>query len=129
MTPPTKDITLEVDAGNGDLARVAAALARQQVTLRAGAAVTSGRRVVARFIPSDLDAARNALDIAGVRFEEADIVSIQLEPRPGELVRLISRLAQGGVGLRALYLTATSERHLEIAIVPTNVARAVRALK
>jgi hypothetical protein len=124
-----KDITIRIDSGNGELTRVAAALARDQVVLTAGTAVNTGRHFVARFIPSDLDAARHALDGAGVRFEEGDIVRVRLEPRPGELVHLISRLALGGVGLRALYLTSTSERHLEIAVAPTNIARAVRALR
>jgi hypothetical protein len=124
-----KDITIDIDSRNGELARVAAALARDQVTLRAGAAVNTGRRFVARIIPSNLDAARHALDAAGVRFEEGDIVPVRLEPRPGELVHLISRLTLGGVGLRALYLTSTSDRHLEIAVAPTNIARAVRALR
>src|SRR5215211_569932 len=108
-----KDISIDIDATNGELARVAAALARNQVTLRAGAAVNTGPRLVARFIPSDLDGARQALEAAGVRFYENDIIPVRLDPRPGELVRLVSRLALGGVALRALYLTSSSDRQLE----------------
>ncbi|HUR33317.1 MAG TPA: hypothetical protein VM032_05950 [Vicinamibacterales bacterium] len=124
-----KDITIDINAGNGELARVAAALAREQVTLRAGAAVCTGPRFVARFIPSSLDAARHALDRAGVAFEESEIIAVRLEARPGELVELVGKLAAGGVGLRALYLTAATGRQLEIAVAPTNIARAVRALR
>ncbi|MFN8067012.1 MAG: hypothetical protein U0P82_19625 [Vicinamibacterales bacterium] len=124
-----KDITLDLDARNGDLARIAAALARHHVTLKAGAAVSSGPRVVARFIPSDLDGARRALDSANVRFHESDIVPVTLEARPGELVGLITRLASGGVGVKALYLTSAADGRLELAVAPTNVARALRALE
>ena len=124
-----KDFTIEIDSRNGELARVAAALARARVTLRAGAVVSTGPRFVARFIASDLEAARDALESSDVPFEENDIVTVRLEPRPGELVQLISRLTLGGVDLRALYLTSTTERSLEIALAPTNVARAIHALR
>src|SRR5688500_15403133 len=102
VTVQMKDITIEIDARNGDLARVAAALARHQVTLRAGAAVSSGPRIVARFVPSDLDAARQALESSGISFQESDIVPVSLDARPGQLAHLITRLAMEGVGVRAL---------------------------
>lgn len=124
-----KDFTIDIDSRNGDLARVAAALARHQVTLRAGAAVNTGRRFVARFVQSDTEATRNALDAAGVPFEEGHIVPVQLAGRAGELAALLTTLSNGGVGVRALYLTSTSGGGLEVAVAPTNVARALRALK
>ena len=123
-----KDFTIDIDSRNGELARVAAALARHQVTLRAGAAVNTGRRFLARFVPSDIEKARAALDGAGIQFEENHIVPVQLEGRAGELAVLLARLANGGVGVRALYLTSTSANGLEVAVAPTNVARALRAL-
>jgi hypothetical protein len=124
-----RDITIEIDARNGDLARVAAALARRQVTLRAGAAVSSGPRIVARFVPSHLDAARQALDDAGISFQESDIVPVSLDARAGQLAHLIAQLATQGVGVRALYLTSAANGRLELALAPTNVARTLRALK
>lgn len=129
MAPEMKDITIEIDARNGDLARVAAALARHQVTLRAGAAVSSGPRIVARFVPSDLDAARQALDGSGISFQESDIVPVSLDARPGQLAHLITALAIEGVSVRALYLTSTANGRLELAVAPTNVARTLRALQ
>jgi hypothetical protein len=123
-----KDFTIDIDSRNGDLARVAAALARYKVTLRAGAAVNTGRRFVARFVPSDIEATRNALDVAGVPFEEGHIVPVRLAGHAGELAALLTRLANGGVGVRALYLTSTSGGGLEVAVAPTNVARTLRAL-
>jgi hypothetical protein len=122
-----KDFTIDIDSRNGELARIASALASRQVTLRAGAAVNSGRRFIARFVPSDTEAAREALEAAGVPFEESYIVPVRLEGRSGELASLLAQLANGGVGVRALYLTSTSNG-LEVAVAPTNVARALRAL-
>src|SRR5262245_28028812 len=98
-----RDFMIELPPRAGELARIASALARHQVTLRAGTAMVVGRRLVARFIPSDETAARVALDAAGVRFEESEIVPVLLESRAGELAMLSARLASGGVGVRAIY--------------------------
>lgn len=124
-----RDFAIELPQRSGELARVASALARQQVTLRAGTALGVGRRLIARFIPSDVEATRQALDAAGIPFEESEIIPVLLESRAGELAMLSTRLANGGVGVRAIYLTATSGNLLEVGIVPTNVARARRALE
>ena len=123
-----RDFTIDLSARSGELARVASVLARHHVTLRAGTALVIGRRLVARFIPSDEAATRSALDAAGVRFEENEIVPVLLESRAGELAMLSARLASGGVGVRAIYLTATVGDLVEVAIVPTNLARARLAL-
>jgi hypothetical protein len=124
-----RDFAIDLNARSGELARVASVLARHQVTLRAGTAMVVGRRLVARFIPSDEAATRLALDVAGVRFEESEIVPVLLESRAGELAMLSTRLASGGVGVRAIYLTATVGRLIEVAVVPTNLARARLALE
>ncbi|MGE3956514.1 MAG: hypothetical protein AB7H96_07325 [Vicinamibacterales bacterium] len=124
-----KDFTIDIDARNGDLARVAAALARHHVTLKAGAAVSTGPRFVARFVPSDFHAARLALEGAGIRFDENDVIPVSLAPRPGELAALIARLSSGGVGVRALYLTSGTGGRLELALAPSNLALASRVLR
>ena len=67
-----RDLTIELTHRPGELARVASMLARHQVTLKAGCALAIGRRLIARLIPSDIDAARRALDAAEVRFRRAN---------------------------------------------------------
>jgi hypothetical protein len=124
-----RDIAIELKSGAGELARIASMLAREKVTLKAGTALIVGGRMVARFIPSDIAAARRALDAAGVRFEESEILPIVLESRAGELAMLAARLASGGVGIRAIYLTGAANDLLEVAIVPDNIARARRILE
>jgi hypothetical protein len=124
-----RDFTFELHHRSGELARIASALARQQVAIRGGTLLTFGPRLVARFIPSDLDAARRALDGADVRFEESEIMPVLLESRAGELAMLSTRLANAGVSVRAIYITGTNGRVLEVAVVPDNIARARRALE
>jgi hypothetical protein len=124
-----RDLLFELRPRPGELARIASALARQQVAIRGGTLLAMGPRILARVIPSDLDAARRALDAAGVRFEESEILSVLVESRAGELAMLSTRLASGGVSVRALYVTGTSGNILEVAVATDNIARARRALE
>jgi hypothetical protein len=123
-----RDFAIELKQRPGELARVAAILAQHGVTLRAGVALAVGTHMMARFIPSDIEAARRALDSANIRFEEGEIVPVIVESRAGELAMLSTRLAEGGVGIRALYVTGSTGNVLHLAIVPENAAKARRVL-
>jgi len=124
-----RDLLLELPPRPGELARIASALARQQVAIRGGTLMAIGPRILARFIPSDLDAARRALEGADVPFEETEIMPVLLESRAGELAMLSTRLAEGGVALRALYMTSTAGNLVELALVADNAERIRRALE
>jgi hypothetical protein len=124
-----RDLVLELPPRPGELARIASALAREQVAIRGGTLMAIGPRILARFIPSDLDAARRALEAADVPFEENEIMPVLLESRAGELAMLSTRLASGGVSVRAIYITGTSGNILEVAVATDNIARARRALE
>lgn len=124
-----RDVLIELKPHPGELARVASILAQHHVTLKAGTALVVGGRIVARFVPSSIEAARRALDAACIRFEEGEIVPVLLESRAGELAMLSSRLADGGVGVKAIYLTGTAGPLIELAIVPDNTQKAKRVLE
>jgi hypothetical protein len=124
-----RDFALELKQRPGELARVASTLARHHVTLKAGTALAVGTHLIARFVPSDIEAARRALDAADIRFEEGEIVPVLLESRAGELAMLSSRLADAGITVRAMYLTARVGHLVELAIVPDNPERARRVLE
>lgn len=123
-----RDFAIELKQRPGELSRVASILAQHRVTLRAGVALAVGTHLIVRFIPSDIEAARRALDSANMRFEEGEIVPVVVESRAGELAMLSTRLAEGGVGIRALYVTGSRGNVLHLAIVPENAAKARRVL-
>lgn len=124
-----RDFAIELKPRAGEIARVASILAQHHVTLKAGVLLAVGPRLLARFVPSDIEGARRALEVADVRFEEHEIVPVLVESRAGELAILSTRLAERGVAVRALYLTSTAGNLVELAIVPDNVEKARRALE
>jgi hypothetical protein len=128
MSNHSRDFAIELKPRPGELARVASMLATHHVTLKAGVAMAVGPRIFARFVPNDVEATRRALDAANVRFEEHEIVPVLVESRAGELAILSTRLAAGGVALRALYLTSTAGNLVELALVADNAERIRRAL-
>jgi len=80
-------------------------------------------------VPSDIDAARRALDMADVRFSESEVVPVLVESRAGELAMLSTRLADNNVIVRAFYITATIGNVVELGLVVDNPDRVKRALE
>jgi len=64
--------------------------------------------VLVRIIADDVEAARAALEGAGIRFTEGEVVQVLLENRAGELATVTTKLAEAKVNLRAIYLTESS---------------------
>jgi hypothetical protein len=124
-----RDFAIQLTHRPGELARVANILGRHRVNLKAVAGLAIGTHVTIRIVPDDVEAARTALESANIRFEESEVVQVLLENRAGELATVSSRLGEGGVNLRAIYLTGIAGNLVELAIVPDDVKKAKRLLE
>lgn len=124
-----KDFAIELTHRPGELARVADALSRYGVNIKALAGVAIGQHVVVRIIGDEAESARAALERANIRFEEEEVVKVVLENRAGELATVSTKLAEAGVNLRAIYLTGIVDDLVELAIVADNPKKARRALE
>jgi hypothetical protein len=124
-----RDFAVRLDHRPGELARVAAVLSHYRVNLTSVAGVAIGNRVIIRLIPDDVDATRDALEAADIAFQESEAIRVVLAHRPGELAVVTSQLAEGGINLRAIYLTRVTGGLVELAIVPDNVEHARRLLR
>jgi hypothetical protein len=123
-----RDFAIQLTHRPGELARVANILGRHRVNLKAVAGLAIGTHVTIRIVPDDVESARAALESANIRFEESEIVQVLLENRAGELATVSARLGEGGVNLRAIYLTGIAGNLVELAIVPDDVKKAKRLL-
>jgi hypothetical protein len=124
-----RDFAIQLTHRPGELARVATILGRHRVNLRAVAGLAIGTHVTIRILPDDIEAARAALESSNIRFEESEIVQVLLENRAGELAAVSARLGDGGVNLRAIYLTGIAGDLVELAIVADDVKKAKRLLE
>lgn len=123
-----RDFAIQLTHRPGELARVANALSNQRVNIKSVAGLAIDKYVTVRIIADDVEAARAALESANIRFEESEVVQVLLENRAGELAAVSTKLADGGVNLRAIYLTGSAGNLVELAIVPDDVKKAKRLL-
>jgi len=124
-----RDCTIQLTNHPGDLARVAQALARRAVNIKALAALSMDGQAIARIIPDDIEAARKALEAGHIRFVESEVHTVLLENKAGSLADMTNRLGDAGINLEALYLTGIAEDLVEIAIVCDNPKKAKKLLE
>lgn len=100
-----KDLTIELEDRPGALAEMGAALGRAGVSVEGGGAWVVDGRGVAHFLVADGEAARSALEAAGIRVAAAREVVVQRldQARPGQLGELTRRMAEAGVNIEVLY--------------------------
>jgi hypothetical protein len=99
------------------------------VNLKAVTGLALEHHVLVRIIADDADAARSALEGAGIRFSEGEVVQVLLENRAGELAAVTAKLAEAKVNLRAIYLTGIVDNLVELAIVTDDPKKAKRMLE
>ena len=123
-----KDCSIQLTNRPGDLARVAQALARRGVNIKALAGLSIDGQASARIIPDDIEAARSALEAANIRFTESEVHTVLLENKAGQLAEVLERLGHSGINLEALYLTGILDDLVEIAFVCDDPKRTKKLL-
>jgi hypothetical protein len=124
-----RDFTVQLTHHPGELARVANALSLAGVNIKSLAAMSLGHQAQLRFIPDDVEAARNALQENNIRFEEKELVTVLLENRAGELTGIAGELANAGVNLEATYVVGLAGDLIELAIAADDVKKTKKALE
>jgi hypothetical protein len=124
-----RDCSLQLTNKPGDLARVAEALARRGVNIKALAGLSIGGVAMARILPDDIVAARSAFEAANIRFTESEVHLVLLENKAGILATVTNRLGDAGINLEAIYVTGIADDLVELAIVSDNPKKAKKILE
>jgi hypothetical protein len=124
-----RDCSIQLTNHPGDLARVAQALGRRGVNIKALAAMSTGGTAMARILPDDIVVARSTFEAANIRFTESEVHLVLLENTPGMLANVTNRLGDAGVNLEALYIAGVADDLVELAIVSDNPKKAKKILE
>lgn len=124
-----KDCSIQLTNHPGDLARVAQALSRRGVNIKALAGMSIGGVAMARILPDDIVVARSALEAAKIRFTESEVHLSLLENKAGVLADLTNRLGEAGINLEAIYVTGIADDLVELAIVTDNPKKTKKLLE
>ena len=118
---------VELDNRPGELARIAAAIAEKGINITNGAGLAVGQTGGFGFTTNDEAGTRSALDAAGCRYRQVELIPVQVEDRPGSLAEIARRLADAGVNLEMLVPSGMSGGRMSLAIGVDN-AEAARSI-
>jgi hypothetical protein len=124
-----KDFSVKLSNKPGDLARVAQALSRRGVNVKALAGLSIEGVAMVRVLPDDTVAARSALDAASIRFTESEVHLVLLENKSGVLANVANRLGDAGVNLEAIYVTGIADDLVELAIASDDPKKTKKILE
>jgi hypothetical protein len=101
-----KDLTIALENRPGALAEMGEVLGRAGVSIEGGGSwVANNGAVAAHFLFVDGEAARNALEAAGIRvLAVRDVVVQRLrQDEPGQLGNISRRMAEAGINIEVMY--------------------------
>ena len=116
-----KDLTVALENRPGALAEMGEALGRAGVSVEGGGAFVVDGIGVAHFLFVDGQAARKALEAAGIRvLEERDVLVQRLnQTEPGQLGKISRRMAEAGVNIEVIY----SDHNHQLILVVDDLAK------
>lgn len=119
------DLSIALDDRPGALAEMGEALGRAGVSVEGGGAFVVDGRGIAHFLFEDGEAARAALETAGIRVVEVRPVVVQRleQDEPGQLGKLTRCMGDAGVNIEVLY--SDHEHRLILVVDDVEKGRAV----
>lgn len=120
-----KDLAIALDDRPGALAEMGEALGRAGVSVEGGGVFVVEGRGIAHFLFHDPDAARAALEAAGIEVvAENDVVAQRLEQEvSGQLGQIARRMADAGVNIEVQY--SDHDHQLILVVDDVETGRAV----
>ncbi|MGZ8461207.1 MAG: ACT domain-containing protein [Candidatus Deferrimicrobiaceae bacterium] len=114
----------------GEGARILSALRGEGINLLFFTGFPRGRKSQLDFIPENGAAFRKAAKMAGLAVTRKTAFLVQGQDRPGVIAGIVSKLAEAGVNITALYAIAAGEgRYGAIVWVkPAEIRKAAKAL-
>ncbi len=105
-----KDLTIHLEDRPGALAEMGEALGKSVVNIDGICGVSCEGVGVLHILVEDAAAAHSAVERAGFKVQaERDVLVVNIVDRPGELGDIARKLANAGVNLDLLYLTANMD--------------------
>ena len=103
------DITVILDDLPGTLAQVGEALGSAGVNIDGYSSFTSGVKTHLHVLVEDVEAARSALMESGLEIaQEREVMTVDMEDRPGELGKVARNIANAGVNIDMVYMGTNS---------------------
>ena len=123
------EVTAYLENKPGRLAKICSALAHEKINIRALSVMDTADRSVLRLVTDDLEPTRRVMTSLGTEFEVGEVLSVQMDNRPGALARVLERLAEEHINIEYAYVSTSPEPGRSLGIFHTsNPKRALQVL-
>jgi hypothetical protein len=125
---PMREFRISLPHRPGELARVTEELAKKGVNLKAVAGLAEANKATIALVGHDVNALREALQEARIRFEEIDLLTVELEDQPSALADLVAKLSHGGIDFTSIYILGREGNKVQVGFTTDQPAKAKKAL-
>lgn len=123
------EVTAYLENKPGRLAKICSALAHEKINIRALSVMDKADRSVLRFVTDDLEPTKRVMTSLGTEFSTSEVLSVQMDNRPGTLARLLERLAEEHINIEYAYASSDASPGRTLGIFNTsNPKRALQVL-
>jgi len=124
-----QEVTAYLENKPGRLAKICSALAHEKINVRALSVMDTADRSVLRLVTDEIEPTKKALTSLGTEFETGEVLSVQMDNRPGALARVLERLAEEHINIEYAYVSTSPEPGRSVGIFHTsNPKRALQVL-
>ncbi len=117
------EITAHLENKPGRLAKICSALAHEKVDLQAVSVMDSGARSVLRFVTDHVEETRKVLTSLGTEYTLSEVLSVEMENKPGSLAKVLEHLAEEHINIEYAYLAASGQPGKSLGIFHTSNAK------
>jgi len=123
------EVTAYLENKPGRLAKICSALAHEKINIRALSVMDTAERSVLRFVTDNLEPTKKVMTALGTEFEQADVLAVEMDNRPGALAPILERLAEEHINIEYAYASSSTSPGRSIGIFhTTNPKRALQIL-
>ena len=105
-----KQLSVSLVNKPGRLAAMLGALGKEKVNFRALSVMDSGTRGTVRFVPDDAGVAAKVLEDNNIRFEQSDVLLVDVPSQTGAFRKICEKLASEHLNLDYAYCSFSSGR-------------------
>jgi hypothetical protein len=112
-----KQLSVRLANKPGRLAAMLGALNKSKVTFHALVVMDSGDRGTIRFVPDDFHAATEVLDAVSIRYDDTDVLLVEVPHQQGAFRKVCERLAEYHLNIDYAYSSFGGEQSTKAGVV------------
>ena len=103
-----REITAFLENKPGRLAKICSAMAHEKLDIKALCVMDLDGRSVLRLVTEDVDSTRKVLTSLGTESSTCEVLSVEMENKPGALAKVLERLAEEHINVEYAYMATSA---------------------